>query len=75
MSLANERRALQPDINVILTSGYSDQNGALLESFDTQMAFLPKPYIPESLTKAVAVALEAHAQQEAYRYISRQPGT
>ena len=74
MSLANKRRALQPDINVILTSGYSDRDGALLETVDAQMAFLPNPYTPESLTKAVAAALEAHAQQEACRDISRQPG-
>lgn len=62
--LAGELRTLQPNIKVILTSGYSARDGMLLESFDTRMVFLPKPYTPESLTKAVAAALEPQAKQE-----------
>lgn len=61
--LARELKALQPDIRVILTSGYSGRDETLLNAFDTQMAFLPKPYTPESLTKAVATALESPARQ------------
>ncbi|GAB1724828.1 MAG: response regulator [Nitrospira sp. CR1.1] len=62
--LARELRALQPDIKIILTSGYSGRDEPLLKTFDTQMAFLPKPYTPDSLTKAVAAALESPARQE-----------
>jgi len=65
--LASELQALQPELKVILTSGYSERDGLLLQHFDARMAFLPKPYTPESLTKAVAAALESPAQQEAYR--------
>lgn len=65
--LARELQALQPDIKVILTSGYSGRDETLLKTFDTQVAFLPKPYTPESLTKAVATALEPQARQEAVR--------
>ena len=62
--LAGDLRALQPDIKVILTSGYSARDGMLMENLDAQMAFLPKPYTPESLTKAVAAALDVQAKQE-----------
>jgi CheY-like chemotaxis protein len=62
--LARELKDLQPEIRVILTSGYSGQDETLLHAFDTQMAFLPKPYTPESLTKAVASALESQVRQE-----------
>jgi len=65
--LASELQALQPELKVILTSGYSERDSLLLQHFDARMAFLPKPYTPESLTKAVAAALESPAQQEAYR--------
>jgi signal transduction histidine kinase/CheY-like chemotaxis protein len=65
--LARELQALQPDIKVILTSGYSSRDETLLNTFDTQVAFLPKPYTPESLTNAVAMALETQARQETVR--------
>ncbi|CAE6802934.1 MAG: response regulator [Nitrospira sp.] len=71
--LASELQALQPDLKVILTSGYSERDGVLLQHFDARMAFLPKPYTPESLTKAVATALESPAQQEACRDSSETP--
>ncbi|MCW5798186.1 MAG: response regulator [Nitrospira sp.] len=61
--LAHELQILQPDIKVILTSGYSGRDETLLKTFDTQVAFLPKPYTPESLTKAVAAALESQTWQ------------
>ncbi len=62
--LAGDLRARQPDIKVILTSGYLARDGMLMENLDGQMAFLPKPYTPESLTKAVAAALDVKAKQE-----------
>ncbi len=62
--LAGELRALEPDIKVILTSGYSAWDGMLLKNFDAPMAFLPNPYTPESLTKAVAAALDHQAKPE-----------
>ncbi|MBS0171385.1 MAG: response regulator [Nitrospira sp.] len=65
--LASELQAIQPGLKVILTSGYSERDGLLLQHFDARMAFLPKPYTPESLVKAVAVALAAPAQQNTGR--------
>jgi CheY-like chemotaxis protein len=59
IQLAGELQALQPGLRVILTSGYSDGEGKLLESLDAQTAFLPKPYTPDSLTKAVRAALHS----------------
>jgi PAS domain S-box-containing protein len=56
--LAAELRILQPNIKVIVTSGYSDREGKVLEYSDSQTAFLPKPYTPDSLTKAVLAALD-----------------
>ena len=56
--LAAELRNLQPNIKVIVTSGYSDRQGKVLEYSDAQTAFLPKPYTPDSLTKAVRAALD-----------------
>ena len=55
--LAAELRTLQPAIKVIITSGYSDREGRVLDYSDEQTAFLPKPYTPDSLTKAVLAAL------------------
>ena len=69
--LASALQALQPELKVILTSGYSERDGMLLQHFDARMAFLPKPYTPESLTKAVAAALEAPAPQAAYKDTSQ----
>ena len=71
--LASELQALQPDLKVILTSGYSEQDSALLQQLDARMAFLPKPYTPESLTRAVACALESPAQQDTCRDHSQTP--
>ncbi len=71
--LARELQALQPDLKVILTSGYSEQDSALLQQLDARMAFLPKPYTPESLTRAVACALESPAQQDTCRDHSQTP--
>lgn len=65
--LAHELQTLQPDIKVILTSGYSGRDETLLKTFDAQVAFLPKPYTPESLTKAVASALESQTRQGSCR--------
>ncbi len=55
--LAAELRKLQPNIKVIVTSGYSDRQGQGFDCSDAQTAFLPKPYTPDSLTKAVHAAL------------------
>lgn len=71
--LASELQALQPGLKVILTSGYSERDGMLLQHFDARMAFLPKPYTPESLIKAVAAALESPAPQEVCRDIPQTP--
>ncbi len=55
--LAAELRTLQPAIKVIITSGYSDREGRVLDYSDERTAFLPKPYTPDSLTRAVLAAL------------------
>ena len=60
--LAAELKVLQPNIKVILTSGYSDREGQVVEYTAAQTAFLPKPYTPDSLTKAVLAALEPHVE-------------
>lgn len=64
LQLAVELRALQPDMKVILTSGYSHQEEILLDCIDARTAFLPKPYTPDSLATAVTAALasEFHNQ-------------
>ncbi len=59
IQLAQALRTLQPDIKVILTSGYSDREDTLLEDLNTETAFLPKPYTPDSLVKAVTAALDS----------------
>ncbi len=71
--LASALQTLQPELKVILTSGYSERDSLLMQHFDARMAFLPKPYTPESLTKAVATALEAPAPQEAYKDTPQAP--
>ena len=58
IQLAAELRTLQPEINIILTSGYSDREGSMLEQLDARTIFLPKPYTPDSLIKAVNAALD-----------------
>ena len=58
IQLAAELRTLQPEINIILTSGYSDREGSMLEQLDARTTFLPKPYTPDSLIKAVNAALD-----------------
>lgn len=58
IQLAAELRTLQPEINIILTSGYSDREGSMLEQLDARTTFLPKPYTPDSLIKAVSAALD-----------------
>jgi two-component system cell cycle sensor histidine kinase/response regulator CckA len=61
--LAAELRMLQPNIKVIVTSGYSDRQGNMFEDSDAQTAFLPKPYTPDSLTKAVLAAFDPSLEQ------------
>ena len=58
IQLAAELRTLQPEINIILTSGYSDREGSMLGQLDARTTFLPKPYTPDSLIKAVNAALD-----------------
>lgn len=59
MQLATELRTLQPEIKIILTSGYSDRDESWLEKLDARTTFLPKPYTPDSLIKAVSTALNS----------------
>lgn len=64
LQLADELRTLQPDIKIILTSGYSNREEAVPENLDPQTAFLPKPYTPDSLVKAVGTALDSRLQNQ-----------
>ncbi len=64
LQLADELRTQQPDIKIILTSGYSDREEAMPENLDAHTAFLPKPYTPDSLVKAVGTALDSRLQKQ-----------
>lgn len=64
LQLATQLRKLQPSIKILLTSGYSDCGEMLLEKLDAQTAFIPKPYTPDSLIKAVGTALDSRLQNK-----------
>jgi len=64
LQLATQLRKLQPNIKILLTSGYSDCGEMLLEKLDAQTAFIPKPYTPDSLIKAVGTALDSRLQNK-----------
>jgi CheY-like chemotaxis protein len=50
-----ELRRLQPDVRVILMTGYADATGELL--LEDLAGFLPKPYEPKQLVETVRRAL------------------
>lgn len=62
LQLATQLRKLQPGMKIILTSGYSDCEEMLLKNLDAQTAFIPKPYTPDLLVKAVGTALDSRLQ-------------
>ena len=64
LQLADELRTLQPDIKIILTSGFSNREEAVPENLDAHTVFLPKPYTPDSLVKAVGTALDSRLQKQ-----------
>lgn len=57
LELARALRSLRPDLPILLTSGYVSEElmSALRE--DHTLAFLPKPFLPEQLTRLVARAV------------------
>jgi PAS domain S-box-containing protein len=64
LTLSREARRLQPDLAVLLTTGYAE---ALIETADApdQPAILPKPYAPSTLRAAIAGALAGRRAQPA----------
>jgi PAS domain S-box-containing protein len=64
LALAREARRLQPDLAVLLTTGYAE---ALIETADApdQPTILPKPYAPSTLRAAIAGALARRRAQPA----------
>jgi len=52
-----ELRKIQPDLKVIFTSGYSESEVSMLINESDRVAFLPKPYVADSLTREIAKML------------------
>lgn len=53
--LARHLRELHPTMPILLTSGYAEQSAPLAEG----QTFLPKPYVPSALTRALRTLLDA----------------
>jgi signal transduction histidine kinase len=47
-----------PDLKVLFTSGYTHDNSGLPDIIETGVAFLPKPYTPAGLARAVRESLD-----------------
>jgi PAS domain S-box-containing protein len=60
--LARMLRANRPDMRVLYTSGYSDDLMVREEVLDPRMAFLPKPFTPDTLLAKVREVLDSDEQ-------------
>jgi len=63
--LAAEMIAARPNLRVLYTSGYMDDDVVRRGVFLDHTAFLPKPFTPESLTAKVREVLDAPAAANA----------
>jgi signal transduction histidine kinase len=57
--MAEWLKSTYPDLKILFTSGYTDDAIAQHGVLDPGMAFLPKPYTPETLTRKVREMLDA----------------
>ncbi|GBF26244.1 blue-light-activated protein [bacterium MnTg02] len=63
VELAQRARALQPDLNVLYTSGYADQVFARKDVAEDDVMLVKKPFTKEDLECAVRAALEEGTSQ------------
>jgi hypothetical protein len=56
--LAAHLSLVRPGIRILFTSGYTHEAGALRNVLDRGAAFLPKPYLPETLAAKVRELLD-----------------
>jgi signal transduction histidine kinase len=56
-TMAESLRCVDPDIKIVFTSGYAEKVAAQRHWKDDDVAFLPKPYTPDSLTRKVRETL------------------
>jgi PAS domain S-box-containing protein len=61
-TLAARVRRLHPEARVLYMSGYSDEAGAPPRPADPDMTFLPKPFTPPELLRAVRAILDAETR-------------
>jgi signal transduction histidine kinase len=57
--MAEWLKSAYPDIKILFTSGYTDEAITHHGVLDSDMAFLPKPYTPATLTRKVREMLDA----------------
>jgi CheY-like chemotaxis protein/anti-sigma regulatory factor (Ser/Thr protein kinase) len=61
--LADRLHALRPEVPVLYMSGYTDDAMLRQRALGSELAFLPKPFSPEALTRKVREVLErAHGK-------------
>ncbi len=53
-----ELRRQRPDVRVVFSSGYSEEEASRLLAGEEQVAFIQKPYLPQDLARKVRQILE-----------------
>lgn len=64
--LAQRLRTLYPDLPVLFTSGYADEEIRERGLLDAEQSFLQKPYTPDLLIEHVQQMLEHHRSEEGH---------
>ena len=62
LELAAQLTKQRPGTRVLYTSGYTEESIAQRGSSGNEVSFLPKPYMPEVLTRRVREALDTPAR-------------